>query len=59
MDYQLAVCLDGIHMKEDGRIPAVDQGRNLFYGFYGSHFIVHIHDGNQDGIRPYGCFQLL
>jgi hypothetical protein len=44
--------LDGVGMKEDA-VPLSDPG-DLFNRLKGAHFIIRVHEGNQDRIRPDG-----
>ena len=58
-DLELSVGLDGIHVKDGRRIDAVDDLSDLLHRLHGSHLVVHIHDGDQNGVRPHGLPQLV
>ena len=54
-----SVSLDGIRMEPGLRCQSVYQFCCFFDRLPCSHFIVHIHDGNENRILPKGLFQIL
>ena len=52
IDGILPVRLDGVHMKQAGRLLLPDNRRSLLYGFHRSDLVIHMHHGDQDRVRP-------
>ena len=58
-DHELSVGLDGVHVKQGGGVLPADQGADVLHRLHCADLIVHVHDGDQDGVRPDGLLQLL
>ena len=46
-------------MKQGGRVLPADQGADVLHRLHRADLIVHVHDGDQNGVRPDGRPQLL